>query len=77
MFRLTQHKILVIPHFIAAVSGIALLLSVMIEEPIASEQLTQVHQNSNQTECIEATTSPDIDITDPVVVRSFSLLHIF
>lgn len=75
MFRLTQHKILVIPHFIAAVSGIALLLSVMIEDPLASEQLTQ---NLDQTEvCIKAAISSDTDITDPVVVRSFSLLHLF
>ncbi len=75
MFRLTQHKILVIPHFIAAVSGIALLLSVMIEDPLDSEQLTQ---NMDQTEvCIETTISSDTDLTDPVVVRSFSLLHLF
>ena len=78
MFRLTQHKTLIIPHFIAAVSGLALMLSVLLESPLDPDQLTagsdQIHQGDP---CKEPIISSKADITDAAVTRSWSLLHLF
>ncbi len=78
MFRLTQHKTLIVPHFVAVLSGLALLGSSLIDYPVTTKvSIADPQELSQAAPCPDTAVSYQVITSKPATQRSWAFLYIF